>query len=186
MSDAAQTQKLTAEEFYAWCREQPEGRFELVSGEVVAMAPERVAHVRLKARVWEALRDALRQSGSSCEALTDGASVRIDDATVYEPDALVHHDPELSPDAVDVPEPVVVVEVLSPSTAGRDAGAKLDDYFRLPSVAHYLLFKTERPTVIHHHRLPDGSITTAIHTSGPLELDPPGITIDIDRVFEAA
>ena len=52
--------RMTVDEFLAWAMAQPEGRFELVDGKVVAMAPERVAHARLKSEVWLALRDAIR------------------------------------------------------------------------------------------------------------------------------
>ena len=41
--------KLTREEYRRWAEAQPRGRFELVAGEVFAMAPERVAHARIKA-----------------------------------------------------------------------------------------------------------------------------------------
>lgn len=176
-------QRMSADEFLRWS-EGRRGRFELAAGRVVAMAPERVAHVRMKARVWRALDDALRVGDSRCEALTDGATVRIDDATVYEPDALVHCGETLSPDAIEVPEPVVVVEVLSPSTAGTDAAAKLDGYLSLPTVAHYLIVKTDRPALIHHHRRPDGSIETSIHHGGRIEIDPPGLVLDVAALLD--
>ncbi len=86
-------------------------------------------------------------------------------------------------DAIVVPDPVIVVEVLSPSTAGRDAAAKLEDYFRLRSVSHYLVLKTERPALIHHHRHDDGSIATTILHGGVLVLAPLGIQIDLDALF---
>jgi Uma2 family endonuclease len=82
-----------------------------------------------------------------------------------------------------VPAPVIVVEVLSPRTATRDTGAKLADYLRLPSVRHYLIVRTDRPTVIHHRRAEDEVIETRIVTSGSLALDPPGITLDLDRIY---
>ena len=179
----AHGKRMTAAEFFEW-RPSQSGRYELVAGEPVAMAPERVAHVRLKAKIWRALDAALRARATGCEALTDGASVRIDDSTVYEPDALVHWDPALAPDAIEVPSPIIVVEVLSPHSAGRDAGAKLEDYFRLPSVVHYLLVKTERPAVIHHRRQRDGTIATSIHHDGTIALDPPGITLELRELFE--
>ena len=46
--------RMTADEFLAWAMEQ-EGRYELASGEVVAMAPERAAHSRAKLAVARAL-----------------------------------------------------------------------------------------------------------------------------------
>ena len=79
--------RMTADEFIAWALEQPK-RYELVSGEVVPMSPERVGHIRVKVQVWACLRAALREYDLPSEAFADGMSVRIDDATVYEPDAL--------------------------------------------------------------------------------------------------
>jgi Uma2 family endonuclease len=43
------------EEFRLWYEAQPRGRYERMDGRIVAMAPERVAHVRIKAAVWKAL-----------------------------------------------------------------------------------------------------------------------------------
>jgi Uma2 family endonuclease len=89
----------------------------------------------------------------------------------------------LPDDAVIVPAPVMVVEVLSPSTATRDTGAKLADYFRLPSLRHYLIVRTDRPTVIHHRHGDGELIETRIVTSGALLLDPPGITLELERIY---
>lgn len=176
--------RMTVEEFFAWLDEGPEGaRYELVAGEVVAMAPERAAHARIKARVWRALTDAIAERGLSCEALPDGMTVKVDDRTAYEPDAVVHCGDRLADDDLIVLQPVVVVEVLSPTTRARDAGAKLADYFRLPSVRHYLLVRTEQPTVIHHQRADHGDIQTRIVTGGTLSLDPPGLTLDLADLY---
>jgi Uma2 family endonuclease len=175
---------MTVDEYLTWLTDGPGGaRYELVAGEPVAMAPERAAHARLKARIWRLLSDAIEAAALPCEALPDGMTIKIDEDTAYEPDAVVHCGDRLADDALMVPEPVIVVEVLSPSTRARDAGAKLADYFRLPSVRHYLLVKTERPTVIHHRRGDDGAIATRIVTAGPLDLDPPGVTLDLERIY---
>ena len=174
--------RMTADEFIPWAMEQ-EGRFELASGEVVAMAPERAAHARAKAAAWGALRDAIRDADLPCEAFADGMAVRVDDATVYEPDASLRCGEPLDDDAVEFSDPVVVVEVLSPSTRARDAGAKLADYFRLPSVRHYLILRTDTRQAIHHARAEDGVITTSIVTEGTITLDPPGIAITLEAMF---
>jgi Uma2 family endonuclease len=175
---------MTVDQFLSWAMAQPDdARYELVAGEVVAMAPERAAHARRKARIWRALSDALEASGLPCEALPDGMTVKIDERTAYEPDAVVHCGEVLADDAVIVPAPVIVVEVLSPSTAARDTGAKLADYFGLPSVGHYLIVRTDRPTVIHHRRGDGELIETRIVTAGELQLDPPGITLELARIY---
>jgi Uma2 family endonuclease len=121
--------RMTVDQFLSWALAQPDGpRYELVAGEVVAMAPERPVHARRKARIWRALTDGVDGAGLPCEALPDGMTVKIDEHTAYEPDTIVHCGKALPDDAVIVPA-VIVVEVLSPSTATRDTGAKLVDYF---------------------------------------------------------
>jgi Uma2 family endonuclease len=45
--------RMTVDQFLSWAMAQPDGpRYELVDGEVVAMAPERAGHARRKAAVW--------------------------------------------------------------------------------------------------------------------------------------
>lgn len=182
MEQLRQTE-FTADEFIAWALEQPTGRFELESGTVVAMAPERVNHGRAKARAWRALEAAIAARGLGCEAHPDGVTVRIDDRTVYEPDALVRCGTPLPGDAIEVPDPIIVVEVVSPSSRGIDKGAKLSAYFSLPSVRHYLIVDTDRRVVIHHRLDDDGRIESSFLRDGTLSLDPPGLTIEVTDIF---
>jgi Uma2 family endonuclease len=175
---------MTVDQFVSWAMAQPDGpRYELVDGEVVAMAPERAVHARRKARIWRALTDAIDGAGLPCEALPDGMTVKIDEHTAYEPDTIVHCGEALPDDTVIVAAPVIVVEVLSPRTATRDTGAKLADYFRLSSLRHYLIVRTDRPTVIHHRRGAGELIETRIVTSGAIGLDPPGITLELAQIY---
>jgi Uma2 family endonuclease len=170
--------RMTADEFIAWAMQQPEGqRYELVAGEVVGMAPERAGHARAKHRICEALSQAIRAAGLPCEAFPDGISVQVDADTVYEPDALVRCGAPLDDNAVEVPDPLIVVEVVSPSSGSRDSGSKLEGYFRVASVRHYLIVTTRNPAVIHHRRDEAGGITTRIIRDGAVRLDPPGIDL---------
>jgi Uma2 family endonuclease len=169
---------MTADEFIAWAMSQPAGeRYELAAGEIVAMAPERSAHALTKLAVARRLAQAVEAARLPCTVYPDGMAVQVDASTVYEPDAMVRCGNPLPDDAIRVMDPLIVVEVLSPSTRARDAGAKLDDYFRLPSVRHYLIVKTENRTVIHHERDGSAAITTRIIRDGAIALDPPGITL---------
>jgi Uma2 family endonuclease len=177
MSDTAPV-RMTSDEFIAWAMKQPEDRhYELAAGEVVAMAAERSAHALTKSRIWRRLAEAIEAAGLPCDVYPDGMAVEIDAYTVYEPDALVRCGPPLPADAVKLTDPMIVLEVLSPSTRARDSGAKLADYFRLPSVRHYLIARTEDHVVIHHARNEDGTILTRIIRAGPVSLDPPGIVL---------
>ena len=111
-------------------------------------------------------------------------AVRVDDRTVYEPDASLRCGPRLSNDVVLFDDPVVVVEVVSPSSRGIDAGAKLADYFRLPSVRHYLVVEPQARRVIHHRRAEEGEIATRVLDAGDaLALDPPGIEVRLADFF---
>jgi Uma2 family endonuclease len=170
---------FTADEFIAWALEQPTGRYELDNGTVVAMAPERASHAVAKRDALIALHTAIGASGLPCQALPDGMAVRVNDRTVYEPDALVRCGPPLPGAAIEVVDPVIVVEVVSPSSRGIDRGVKLAGYFSLPSLRHYLIVDTDRQLVLHHRRDAEGLIGVRILRDGPLALDPPGLTIAV-------
>jgi len=177
VSEPAQ-RRMTSNEFIAWAMQQPETEhYELIGGEVAAMAPERVAHARTKAHIWRRMTEAIEAGNLSCEALPDGPSVEVDDSTVYEPDVLVRCGTPLPPNTIKLSDPVIVVEVQSPSTSSRDVGPKLIDYFRLPSLRHYLIVQTENRTIVHHARGENGIILTRIVREGPILLEPPGITL---------
>jgi Uma2 family endonuclease len=173
--------KLTADEFLVWAAEQPRGRYELAGGEVVAMPPERVGHARAKFAMATALHGQL--SGGPCEVMTDGVSVRIDEGTVYEPDVLVRCGERTSDDVTAISDPILLVEVVSPSSLAVDSGAKLTDYFRLPSLRHYLVVNTGARAIVHHRRDEAGDIGTRVLRDGVLTLDPPGIGVAVGACF---
>jgi Uma2 family endonuclease len=181
MQEGAMAQRLSREEFRKWADGQP-GRYERVCSEPVAMAPERIQHVRVKARVWAALDRAIVKAALQCEALNDGVTIEIDDDTDYEPDAVVNCGPLASPDAIAAADPVVVVEVLSPGTQSVDTGEKLAGYFRVPSICHYLIVSTRRREVVHHRRVGE-TIVSRVVNIGTIDLDPPGITIDVAEFY---
>jgi Uma2 family endonuclease len=175
--------RMSREEYRRWAGQRPSGRFERIDGVVVAMAPERANHADRKALIWLALRQAVAAAGLPCHAYPDGMTVEVDDND-FEPDAVLRCGPPLSGDAIAVPDPLVVVEVLSPGTRGDDLHRKLVAYFRVPSIQHYLVLWADRPQVLHHRRQADGeSIETRVMTGGTIVLDPPGITIAVEDLY---
>ena len=176
---------MTVDEFLGWA-EGREGRWELLDGKPIAMSPERVAHAETKAEAWAALRNAIGRAGAPCHAMPDGMTVRISARMAFEPDALVYCGERLPPGGIEVPSPVIVVEVLSDGTEARDHGVKLAGYFSLPSVAHYLILDPERRTAVWHKRGQGEVIETRILTAGPLSLDPPGLEIAVAELFPPA
>src|SRR5689334_11021296 len=167
--------RMTSAEFIDWARRQPSGRYELVDGEVVAMSPERVTHLRVKLDVAVALRAAVATAGLPCEVLPDGASIVIDDHHVHEPDALVRCGEPLEGSLVEIPDPLIVVEVLSPSNTRAEMEAKLARYWTVPPIRHCLVVDPDARTVTHLRRGGDESILTRIVRKGTLVLDPPGL-----------
>ena len=112
-------------------------------------------------------------------------TVRVDEMTAYEPDAVVYCGEKLAPRAVEVPNPVILGEVLSPSTRRIDASAKLAGYFRLPSVAHYLISDSDEKLIVHHARGEGDTILTHIVRDGRLTLDPPGLELSVEDIYGA-
>jgi Uma2 family endonuclease len=66
-----------------------------------------------------------------CHAVPDGATVRISQRTAFEPDAFVYCGEEVANDSLEVPNPVIVVEVLSPGTQMTDMRDKLRGDFSI-------------------------------------------------------
>ncbi len=186
MSDAAtKPPRMTVEEFLVWAEGRP-GRYELADGEVIKMQEEREAHNLVKFSIAVAFRQALAGKQTGCQTFTDGMAVRIDADMAFEPDAMIDCGPR-NPDARLAPKPVVVVEVVSPSTSRIDEGRKFLGYFSLPSIHHYLIVDARRRLVIHHRRNGEEIATRFLHANagggGTLLLDPPGISVEIADFF---
>src|ERR1700691_1463041 len=114
---------MTVDEFLPWAEGQ-EGRWELHDGVPVMMSPDRVLHADTKGEAYVALREALRRAGLPCRVHPDGVAIRMSAKATYQPDASVSCGPRAPVDALEINDPIIVVEVLSPSTAAGDPGRK--------------------------------------------------------------
>ncbi|MDP1901537.1 MAG: Uma2 family endonuclease [Rubrivivax sp.] len=128
---------MSAAEFLAWDVLQTV-KHEFVRGEVVAMAGAGKAHVTVTGNVFMALRQHLR--GSPCSTFFADTKLRVEaaDAFFY-PDVMVTCSTADAADPQIVREPVLLVEVLSPSTAAFDRGDKFAAYRQLPTLREYVL-----------------------------------------------
>ena len=154
-------------------------------GVVVNMSPERLGQGLTKFAAVNALSAAIRRAGAPCMAVPESVGVRMSARSMYIPDALVYCGPRLSGDTLEISDPVVVVEVLSPSPAAYDGSDKLHCYFSLPSVTHYLILNPETRKGVHHKRGQGDLIETRLLRDGALRLDPPGIEVDAADLFAA-
>ena len=178
--------RLTVDEFLAWSVRQERGKFELFDGVVVMQQSQQWEHAKVKLEIVLVLRDAIKRAGLAYYAAPDGMTVRITERTAFEPDALVAPLPEPDRKSLEVPNPTIVVEVLSPSTARADATTKLRGYFLVPSIQHYLILDPDGFTITHHERGVGDLIQTRVVTEGVLHLDPPGLEIEVKDIFGPA
>jgi Uma2 family endonuclease len=181
----AVAEKLDVDGFLA-AFEGRDGRWELRGGLPVKLSAETAGPVRVKGLAARALQDSIVRAGVPCEAFAGGLTVRIDRMNAYEPDALVQCGTPVADRSLEAPSPIMVVEVISPSSGAFDRGTKRDGYFSLPSVQHYLIVDPEQRTVAHHFRKPNGGLDSRDLRSGPLRLDPPGLDLDVASLFTAS
>jgi Uma2 family endonuclease len=184
--------KMTADEYLAWAETLPReaGRYELWDGDVIVRHgpagfenSERAQHWKAKHALYRALHDAVKRAGLPCHAAGEGPSVRISDHRLVEPDALVYCGPEVPRWMLEVSNPLIVAEVLSPSTRNFDMGDKRRGYFTLASLHHYLIVDPDRALLIHHRRGSGAEPETEIVNGPRLRLDPPGLDVDLTEVL---
>jgi Uma2 family endonuclease len=179
--------RMTVDEFLAWAARQDKGRYELFDGRVVMQQPQNWGHAELCVRVYNALAAAIQHSRVPFYAAPVGMTVRIAKKIAFEPDALVAPLPKPERTDLEIPNPILVVEVLSRSTAKRDRTDKLTGYFKVPSIQHYLLLDPEKHEVTWHRRAVGGTLEPPLTLrEGTLALVPPGITLAIADVFPPA
>jgi len=183
------SEPMTSDEFIAWAARERPGRVELIDGIVVpkedggptGMAGDNPRHNLAKTNACFAFRTAL--TGQNCRIYIDGVSVKKSDRTIYVPDVFVDYAADVDFNDPIATEPTIVVEVLSASSHVKDTVEKLDGYFSLPTIRHYLIVDAVKRRIVLHSRNGDG-IATAIMSGGTVRLDPPGCTVDLDTFWE--
>jgi Uma2 family endonuclease len=172
--------QMKVPEFLAWTETQPEeNRYELVDGEVVAMTRDTVRYNRTRAAVWRAFDDAVRATRLPCLVLVDGVGVVINEQTLRIPDVVVQCGAEPDPNAMVLDSPLIVVEVISPSSEREDTDAKLIEYFSVVSIHHYLIVFSGKRVVVHHQRNERNAFDTRILPGGEIVLNPPGLSVAV-------
>ena len=132
-----QPRRYTVAEYQA-LEEQSEFRHEYFEGEVFAMAGASTTHNTLVLNCALALRVGLR--GQACRVFAESVQLAVEQGRYYNyPDVVVTCSPaDLSAKRI-IEAPVLLIEVLSKSTANRDRSWKFNRYRQLASLRHYLL-----------------------------------------------
>lgn len=167
----------TIGEFEVWHVRQP-GRWEFIDGRPRLMAPASMKHSILKRNVFRSLDEAL--AGSACEVLVEGPQILNEEISAI-PDVVVTCAP-LDLASPVVAEPVVIVEVMSPSSEGDDTGRKWFSYRKISSLRHYLVLSQDERVIQVHSRA--GELwRERFVSSGTLELDDPPVRLAIEAVY---
>ena len=144
MSTLTAQTHLTPEEYLAWERKQP-FKNEYHNGQVVAMSGASRAHNLITMNTANQFYTQLVTQG--CEIYPGDMRVRVPQPTSYfYPDiVVVCGEPRFEDDTFDtLLNPVLIVEVLSPSTAAFDRGGKFEYYQQLDSLQEYILISQNR------------------------------------------
>lgn len=142
MSEPAQ-QRMKVAEFLSW-NDGTDTRYELIDGRPIAMSPVSPNHSVVVANVTQALGTRL---ASPCYVGNEAGVRRPDrDDTFYEADIVISCTP-IDAGADTIPDPVVIIEVLSPTTLEHDRGRKAPDYREVPSVQEIVLVSSEQRRV---------------------------------------
>ena len=152
MATAAAQTYFTPEEYLALER-IAHCKNEYLDGQIIAMAGASSEHNLIVGDIFYGLYPELRQRG--CLVYTSDMRVRPSprDAYVYPDVVVVCGEPQFEDEAFDtLLNPIVIVEVLSPSTEAYDRGEKFTRYKQLPSLKEYVLVSQDNVHVEHHRR----------------------------------
>jgi Uma2 family endonuclease len=137
MTHLATKSGFDADAYLAWEAQRPE-KHEFLAGEVFAMVGARREHVVVALNLAATFKQRLR--GGPCQTYVSDLKLRVEsvDAFFY-PDVMVSCDPRDHTADQFIEHPILIVEVLSESTAAFDRGDKFAAYRALPSLQEYVL-----------------------------------------------
>ncbi|TFZ67220.1 Uma2 family endonuclease [Hymenobacter sp. UV11] len=178
------TRHYTPEEYFE-LEAASEVRHEYFEGEVFAMAGASKAHNLLAQNLAVSLRTALR--GKGCQTFVEDVRLVMKENIHYVyPDVLVTCDPTDRHDDYLVRHPVLIAEILSPSTAECDRTGKFANYQKIPSLRHYLLVSQSAWVVEWFRRDEAGQwIYTLLHEpTSVLQILDLGLTLPLRALYE--
>lgn len=178
--------KYTVEEYIELYKNSEE-RFEYFDGEIISMASGKISHSGIAANI-------LRQIGNlmanrSCQVLGGDAAIKTTRAYPFRlPDVSVVCDEPIIEEFQGVEmlvNPLLICEVLSPSTASYDRGEKFMVYQAIESFQEYLLVEQDRPYVTRYVRQPDRQWLRAdiIGLESEVRLESLGVSLALSEIY---
>ena len=179
----------TVEE-YLKAYEGREGRYELVDGKVIKMAAELNLHNYVKGRLFLLVEQGVQQSGAPLVVFTNGVTLKIRSDRAREPDLSVAWASDVDYALMTIDAPVILAEVLSPSSRRPDRTAKLAEYFGFASLQHYLIVDPAERAVTHYRRGAGDAPDAGRSVADEISLDVAGsrafvVSFDVKRLWPA-
>ena len=173
--------KISAEEYLAG-EEVSRTKHEFVDGEVYAMSGAINKHNLIAGNLFGNLWLHLRDSG--CEVYKENMKLKADENTFYYPDIFVACDKNPENEYYRE-EPILIIEVVSPSTRQIDRREKLRAYQQIPSVQEYVIVEQEKISVEIHRRQPDGRWITYFfnHNDEEFNLESVDLTLSLAEAY---
>ena len=171
---------LSVEDYLAGEKES-QVRHEYVDGQVYAMAGASDRHNRIAGNIFARLSDHLAEG--PCEPFISDMKIRASARLFYYPDVVVTC--EAGGDRYTKTQPVLIVEVLSPSTERIDRYEKLLAYRQVPSLQEYVLMAQERMLVEIYRRSSDEEWEHEILTEPEdgLALKSVGLSLSLAQIY---
>jgi Uma2 family endonuclease len=181
---------MTIDDFHVWLEARrmiatsDEPKWELVDGVPVMQQSQRKIHARVKYLVTKALEAAIAEAGLALEVDVDGLGVKISAHREYVPEVIVYPRGSVADNDLIVSHPMIVVEVLSPSSVKTDLTTKVAGYEQVSSIEHYLVVDPDARQLMHFRRqggvlrVPGAPVAKPV-----LRLDPPGLALPVEACF---
>ena len=137
----------TCADYEAFVADKPdEERWELIDGEILLQATGTDVHQRIVTNLLMSLHGAAQRKSRDCAAYP-GLNIKVDHVDTYAPipDVIVRCGPLTRSNWCS--DPLVLVEVLSPSTADKDRGFKAIFCKLVPGLVDYLIVYADEPRV---------------------------------------
>ena len=172
-------------EYLAFERESQE-RHEYYKGEIFAMSGASFKHNIIEDNVRGTLYSYLK--GKKCRSFGSNLRIHIPKNTLYTyPDILIVCDePKFIDNEVDtLLNPAVIIEILSPSTANYDRGAKFDLYREIESLKEYILIDSSTIHFVHYVKNPDSTwtLSESKDVNAPFYITTIGLQISLSHVY---
>lgn len=180
-----QPKPQTERDDYLLMEAQGDEKHEFFAGQVFAMAGGTFNHARVAGNLFAQLRQTLRDK--PCQPMNSDMRIHTPSGLDTYPDVSVYcGQPELSDNQTTLLNPVLVIEVLSPSTRDYDRSGKFAHYRSIPGLQDYLLIDPESVLVEHFKRIKRDEWLLRVYSdmAASITLESLGITLSLTDIYE--